>query len=68
MDDFNLPSHNTSAYNNLYAMITLIRSKKSRIIERSYVKLDEVLGFIGGLFGTFCIFLVFVNRYSKYAY
>ncbi len=68
MDDFTLPSDNSSAYDDLYAVVSMLRSKNSRIIERTYVRLDEVLGFIGGLFGTVCIFLVFVNKYSQYAY
>jgi hypothetical protein len=45
-----------------------MKSRVSRIYTRSYLKLDEVFGFIGGLFGTISIFLMFVSSYNDYAY
>jgi hypothetical protein len=35
---------------------------------RSFQKIDETLSYIGGLFGTLAIFLMFLNTYSKYCY
>lgn len=36
--------------------------------ERSFQKLDQTLSYIGGLFGTLILLLLFLNLYSKYSY
>lgn len=51
-----------------FARFMLMKSRVSKIYTRSYLKLDEVLGLIGGLFGTVSIFLLFVSSYNNYAY
>lgn len=35
---------------------------------RAVQKLDQTLSYIGGLFGTLAILLMFLNLYSKYSY
>ena len=36
--------------------------------ERNFQKLDQTLSYIGGLFGTLALLLMFLNLYSKYCY
>lgn len=37
-------------------------------INRTFQKLDQTLSYIGGLFGTIILLLIFLKFYSKYSY
>ena len=52
----------------LYATFFVYKSPISQKIERSFRKLDDVLSYIGGLFGTIAICLFFVNLYNSYSF
>jgi hypothetical protein len=56
------------ATDNTYANITLNKSRTSRIVKRNFLKINEVFGLIGGLFGSVSIFLFFVKSYNNQAY
>jgi hypothetical protein len=56
------------ATDNTYANFTLRKSRRSRIVKRHFLKLNEVFGLIGGLFGSVSIFLFFVKSYNNQAY
>ena len=45
------------------------RKSSSKVeINRTFVKLDQTLSYIGGLFGTIILLLIFLKFYSKYSY
>lgn len=52
----------------LYATFFFFKSPISRNIQRSFQKIDEILSYIGGLFGTIAICLFFVNVYNGYSF
>jgi hypothetical protein len=52
----------------LYSTMSFFKSPISKKIERSYQKLDEILSYIGGLFGTIAICLFLVNIYNSYSF
>lgn len=51
-----------------YCTFFIFKSPNSRNIDRSYVKLDEILSYIGGLFGTLTMLLFVVKVYNNYAF
>jgi hypothetical protein len=52
----------------LYATFFIYKSPISKSIERSFQKIDEILSYIGGLFGTIAICFFFVNIYNSYSF
>jgi hypothetical protein len=44
------------------------KSPISKSIDRSFQKIDEILSYIGGLFGTIAICLFLVNLYNSYSF
>lgn len=54
--------------NTNYCTFFIFKSANSRQIDRSYVKLDDILSYIGGLFGTLTICLFIVKIYNNYAF
>lgn len=60
--------YEVSADNPNYCTFFIFKSPNSRQIERSYVKLDEILSYIGGLFGTLTMCLFIVRIYNNYAF
>ncbi len=46
----------------------IFKSPISRSISRSFQKIDEILSYIGGLFGTIAICLFLVNVYNSYSF
>ena len=56
------------ATDNIYANFTLRKSRTSRIVKRHFLKINEVFGLIGGLFGSVSIFLFFVKSYNNQAF
>lgn len=51
-----------------YAQISFYKSPNSKIITRDFQKIDEILSYIGGLFGTIAIMLFIVGVYNGYSY
>lgn len=54
--------------NEVYCQLDIFKSQISRKYERNFEKFDELLAFIGGLFGTLSMFLLIVNSYNNFAY
>jgi hypothetical protein len=54
--------------NGLFATFFIFKSPKSQTITRSFQKIDEVLAYIGGLFGTISIALFLVSIYNEYSF
>jgi hypothetical protein len=52
----------------LYGTFFLFKSPISRSITRSFQKIDEILSYIGGLFGTIAICLFFIGVYNSYSF
>ncbi len=52
----------------LYSTITFFKSPISRTINRSFQKIDEILSYVGGLFGTIAICLFLANTYNSYSF
>jgi len=46
----------------------IVKSHLVNTYDRSYKKLDEVISYIGGLFGTVISFFFIFNIYHSYAY
>jgi hypothetical protein len=44
------------------------KSPISKSIGRSFQKIDEILSYIGGLFGTIAICLFLINIYNSYSF
>ena len=51
-----------------YGRIILRRGSSGLIGSRSFTKIDEVLSFVGGLFGFMLVFLVFMNVYTEVSF
>lgn len=54
--------------NTNYCTFFFYKSANSLQISRSYQKLDEILSYIGGLFGTIALCLFFVKIYNGYSF
>ena len=54
--------------NNQYFKFYWRKSASSVQINRSFQKLDQTFSYIGGLFGTIILLLIFLKFYSKYSY
>jgi hypothetical protein len=52
----------------LYSTMMFFKSPISKSIDRSFQKIDEILSYIGGLFGTIAICLFLVNIYNSYSF
>lgn len=52
----------------LYSTMTIFKSPNSQTIDRSFQKIDEILSYIGGLFGTIAICFFLVNVYNSYSF
>ena len=52
----------------MYACFFLFKSPISQSIERRFEKIDEILAYIGGLFGTVAICLFIVSVYNGYSF
>lgn len=52
----------------VYSTIIIFKSPISKTIERSFQKIDEILSYIGGLFGTIAICLFLANVYNSYSF
>jgi hypothetical protein len=52
----------------LYATFFIFKSPISKSVSRSFQKIDEILSYIGGLFGTIAICFFFVNIYNSYSF
>lgn len=52
----------------LYSTMFFFKSPISKKIQRSYQKIDQILSYIGGLFGTIAICLFLVNIYNSYSF
>ena len=50
--------------NGLYGTFFFFKSPKSQVLTRSFEKIDDVLAYIGGLFGTIAMLLFVVNKYN----
>jgi hypothetical protein len=48
----------------VYCSFAFFKSGISRSYQRNFQKLDEILSYIGGLFGTIAIALFLVNAYN----
>jgi hypothetical protein len=53
---------------NLYASFFFFKSTNTKTIMRNFQKIDEILSYIGGLFGTIAILLFIVSIYNGYSY
>ena len=53
-----------SADNSVYCTFFIYKSPLSYEINRSYEKLDEILSYIGGLFGTIVLMLFIIRIYN----
>jgi hypothetical protein len=51
-----------------YCTFFFFKSPTSLAITRSFQKIDEVLSYLGGLFGTIAIALFIVNVYNSYSF
>jgi hypothetical protein len=51
-----------------YAIFILFKSSTSNNITRSFEKLDNVLSYIGGLFGTVIMFFFILGSYNTYKF
>ena len=52
----------------LFATFFIFKSPRSLTIGRSFQKLDEVLAYIGGLFGAVSIAFFLVSIYNEYSF
>lgn len=48
--------------------IYLRKDTERKSVSRSFQKLDQTFSYIGGLFGTIILLLIFLKLYSKYSY
>ena len=46
----------------------MFKSPTSQVIDRSFQKIDEILAYIGGLFGTITMALFMLNKYNEYSF
>jgi hypothetical protein len=60
---FEIPPYGTN-----YCTFFFYKSANSLQIIRSYQKLDEILSYIGGLFGTIAICLFMIRIYNGYSF
>jgi hypothetical protein len=51
-----------------YCSFTFAKSENLKMYDRSFQKLDDLLSYIGGLFGTITICLFFVRAYNESAF
>ena len=52
----------------IYGGFYIFKSPLSQTIERKFEKIDEILSYIGGLFGTVAICLFIVSVYNGYSF
>lgn len=52
----------------VYCMFSFFKSGMTRTYDRTFQKIDEVLSYIGGLFGTIAICLMLINVYNSYSF
>lgn len=53
----------------VFADIQIHLSRKSKEVERTFGKVDETLGYVGGLFAiVFAFFAFFAMSYNEYRY
>ena len=52
----------------VYSTMTIFKSPISKSIGRNFQKIDEILSYIGGLFGTIAICLFLINMYNCYSF
>ena len=57
-----------SADNDNYCTIFIYKSSDSINIAREYNKLDNILSYVGGLFGTLTIFLFFIRIFNNHTF
>ena len=53
---------------NQYFKLYLRKAPHDQSFSRSFQKLDQTFSYIGGLFSTIVLLLMFLNFYSKYSY
>lgn len=63
-----LKNRYTIASSESYCTFFFFKSPTSLAITRSFQKIDEVLSYLGGLFGTIAIALFIVNVYNSYSF
>lgn len=52
----------------IYCTMEIYMSSLSKVIDRSFQKVDSLLSYIGGLVGTVALFLFLLSTYNSYSY
>lgn len=58
----------TVSSKNQYFKFNWRKAANKAQINRNFQKLDQTFSYIGGLFGTILLLLIFLKFYSKYSY
>lgn len=53
---------------NIFARVALRKSSSSTRYLRSFRRLDDLLSYIGGLFGFLMILMVIIKKYNEYSF